>query len=237
MLRSSRIQRRTRKIRKHGWSNRTSSGRSDRAGTLDADSSAETQPLSTLVSWTTMTRCGRSKSITRRTGWNKTFKSGTYRVLQYGIVLRDYPKQFVSLATAKSVPTNVREFLSWAQRHYRIDVAASTVERKTSGPASAGTCPGGWKEFSREGSNTHFTRLTFKICCTGQKEERHPQRQDPATSSHQHTDHRRATHTTRTRQTYCVDCGTYIDSVPREILNAIKATRSASSNRNEEHGR
>ena len=36
------------------------------------------------------------------------------------------------------------------------------------------------------------------------------------------------------RKTFCVDCGTYIDSVPREIFNALEATRSASSNRNEE---
>ena len=32
----------------------------------------------------------------------------------------------------------------------------------------------------------------------------------------------------------CVDCGTYIDSVPREIYNVLEATRSASSNRDEE---
>ena len=76
-----------------------------------------------------------------RTGWNKTFKSGAYRGILYGMVLRDYPKQVVSLAKAKNVPTNMREFLSSAQRHYRIDVTASTVERKTGGPASAGTCP------------------------------------------------------------------------------------------------
>ena len=46
----------------------------------------------------------------------------------YGIVVRDYPKEVVSLAKAKSVPANMREFLSWAQRHYCIDVTASTVE-------------------------------------------------------------------------------------------------------------
>ena len=33
-----------------------------------------------------------------RTGWNKTFKSGTYRGMLYGLVSRDYPKQVVSLA-------------------------------------------------------------------------------------------------------------------------------------------
>ena len=48
-----------------------------------------------------------------RTGWNKTIKSGTYRGMMYGIVLRDYPKQVVSLAKAKSVATNMREFSSW----------------------------------------------------------------------------------------------------------------------------
>ena len=36
----------------------------------------------------------------------------------------------------------------WAQRHYRIDVTTSTVERKTGGLASAGACPGGCKDFS-----------------------------------------------------------------------------------------
>ena len=30
-----------------------------------------------------------------------------------------------------------------------------------------------------------------------------------------------------TRKTYCVGCGTYIDSVPRELCNTLEATRSA----------
>ena len=72
-----------------------------------------------------------------RTGRNNTFKSGTYRGMLYGVILRDYPKKVASLTKAKSVPTNMREFLSWAQRHYRIDVVAS-VERETGGPAAAG---------------------------------------------------------------------------------------------------
>ena len=95
-----------------------------------------------------------------RTGWNKTFKSGTYSGMMYGIVLRDYPKQIVSLTKAKSIDTNMREFLSWAQRHYRIEVTASSVERKTSGPASAGTCPGGCKEFTRKGFERAFHRAS-----------------------------------------------------------------------------
>ena len=156
-----------------------------------------------------------------RTGWNKSFKSGTYRGILYGIVLRDSPKQVVSLAKAKSVPTNMREILPWAQRHYRIDVTASTVGRKTGGPVSAGACPGGCKEFSRKGSNAHFIRVTCKICGTVRREERHQPRQGPATCSHRHIDHRESN--AHTRKTYCADCGTDIDSVPREIFNAVEA--------------
>ena len=174
----------------------------------------------------------RATEADHRTGWKKPVKSGTYGGMLYGIVLRDYPKQVVSLATAKGVPTNMREFLSWAERHYCIDVTASTVERKTGGPASAGACPGGCKEFSRKGSNAHFIRLTCKICGTVRREERHPLRQDAASCSHRHWDHRRSN--AHTRKTYCVDCGTHIDSAPREIFNTVEATRSAPSNRNEE---
>ena len=61
-------------------------------------------------------------------------------------------------------------------------------------------------------------------------EEHNPPRQDP--DSHRHMDHRGSN--AHTRKTYCVDCGTYIDSVPRKIHTALEATRSASSNRNEE---
>ena len=97
-------------------------------------------------------------------------------------------------------------------------------------PADA--CPGGCKEFSHKGSNAHSIRLTCKICGTVQKEERHPQEQDPAECSHRHMDHRGSN--AHTRKTYCVDCRTFNDSVPREIFNALEATRSASSNRDEE---
>ena len=36
------------------------------------------------------------------------------------------------------------------------------------------------------------------------------------------------------RKTYRVDCGTYIDSVPREFFDALEGTRSTSSNRHDE---
>ena len=54
-----------------------------------------------------------------RTVWNNAFRSGTSRGMLYEIVSRDHPKQVASLAKAQSVPTNMREFLSWAQRHCR----------------------------------------------------------------------------------------------------------------------
>ena len=36
------------------------------------------------------------------------------------------------------------------------------------------------------------------------------------------------------RKTYRVDCGTHIDSVPREFFDALEGTRSTSSNRHDE---
>ena len=77
-----------------------------------------------------------------------------------------------------------------------------------------------------------FVRLTCKICGTIRREERHPLRQDAASCSHRHWDHRRSN--AHTRKTHCVHRGTYIDSAPREIFNAVEATCSAPSNRNEE---
>ena len=77
-----------------------------------------------------------------------------------------------------------------------------------------------------------FIRVTCGMCGTVRSEERHPPRQDPASCFHRHTDHRESN--AHTRKTYCVDCGTYFDSVPCEIYNVPDATRSASSNRDEE---
>ena len=122
--------------------------------------------------------------------------------------------------------------LSWAQRHDRIGRNNIHLWNAKCRLASAGACPGGCKDFSHKGSNALFIRLTCKICGTVRKEERHPPRQDPATYSHRHTYHRGSN--AHTPQTYCVECGTCIDSVPREIYNALEVTRSASSNRNEE---
>ena len=129
----------------------------------------------------------RARRVERwRFPWHRTFESGTYRGMLYGIVLRYYPKQVVSLAKARSVPANMREFLSWAQKHHRIDVTASTVERKAGGPASTETCPGGCREFSPKGSNAHSigltctaTRLSYMFSSThGPRREQHMYEKD-----------------------------------------------------------
>ena len=92
-----------------------------------------------------------------------TFKSGTYPGMLYGIVLHDYPKQVLSLAMAKSVPANMREFLSWAQRHYRIDVTASTVQTQDKWASICRYVSRRiFEEFSHNGSNAHFIRLTYR---------------------------------------------------------------------------
>ena len=124
------------------------------------------------------------------------------------------------------------ELFSWAQRHYRIDVTAYTVERKAGDPTPVGPCRGGCKDFTDKGTNARFIRMTCKICGSIRNEERHPPRQDPASCFHRHTDYKGSN--AHMRKTYCVDCGTYIDSVPRLIVITLEAARSASPNRVEE---
>ena len=71
-------------------------------------------------------------------------------------------------------------------------------------------------------------KSSLKIRGTVQKERRMP-RLDPTSCSQRHTDHRESN--LHTRKIYRVDRGTYIDSALREIYDAYKAARSASSNR------
>ena len=117
---------------------------------------------------------------------------------------------------------NMREFLSWAQRHYRIDVSISTVECKSGGMASTGTCPG----------RCEVPGLRARSAVPLAKKNVKRLRQDTATYSHRHTSHRGSN--AHTPQTYCVECGTCTDSVPGEIFDALETTRSASSNCNQE---
>ena len=47
-----------------------------------------------------------------KTGWDKKIQERNVLCMLYGIVVRNDPKQIVSLSKAKSVPANMREFLS-----------------------------------------------------------------------------------------------------------------------------
>ena len=201
-------------IRVHGWPKRAFTKGISQRDTFDSDSFRLKK--GGTFDGHTMDDNGEPwlSETEHRTGWNKEFKSGTYRGMLYGIFLRDYPKQVVSLVKAKSVPANMREFLSWAQRHYCIDVTASTVERKTGEPTSAGPYPGGCKDFTHKGPNACFIRMTCNSCGTVRSEDviRHDKTLLYVFIATRSTGE--AMHT-RERQC-CVDCGTYIDSVPRE---------------------
>ena len=139
----------------------------------------------------------------------------------YGIVFRDYPKQVVSLAKAKSVPANMHKLLSLsrAQRQYRIDVTASTADGNTGGLASAGACPGGCKDFFSQRFERSFHHVDVQDVWYRSKG-----RTSSATTRPRFmfsSTHGSQGSNAHTRKTFCVDCGTYIDSVPREIYNAL----------------
>ena len=139
----------------------------------------------------------------------------------YGIVLRDFPKQVVSLAKAKSVLMK--------QRKYRIDVTASTVERKTCGPASAGACPRECKDFLTKIRTRTSLGARSVVPFRGKNVIRHDK-----TRLHVLIDTWTTGEATHTRARHTVSTGIYIDSVLLEIHSALETTRSASSNLNEE---
>ena len=52
------------------------------------------------------------------------------------------------------------------------------------------------------------------------QEERNAPTQDPDSCPHRHTDHRGSNKFVR--KTFCIDCGTYIDSVPRDLAKELQ---------------
>ena len=60
-----------------------------------------------------------------KSGWDTRFKSGVYRGMPNGVILRDYPKQVEPPIEVKSVSRNMREFLPGTQEHHRTDATTS----------------------------------------------------------------------------------------------------------------
>ena len=60
-----------------------------------------------------------------------------------GDVLRDYPKQVVSSIEAENAPANMREFLTWTQKHCHIDAKTSVSQRKTDETSFVVACSSG----------------------------------------------------------------------------------------------
>ena len=83
-------------------------------------------------------------------GWSKQFTTGSFRGMEWGIVLRDYPKKVLSIFKSTKVPEHMSEFLYWAHKHHRIDTTTPTVERKQP-ESSQGPCMDGCKEFLVKG--------------------------------------------------------------------------------------
>ena len=116
--------------------------------------------------WMTMTTPGLKKQTTDTAG------ASSSRWIPISVLLRDYPKQNSSLTKSKKVPELMSEFLHWAQKHYRIDPATSTLEPKQPEPSSHVVCMEGRKEFSRKGSAARFIQTTCKKCGALRSEER-----------------------------------------------------------------
>ena len=82
----------------------------------------------------------------RRTGWNQTFKSGTYHmVFRKELIFEIFRSTFYQWPSQRVCLLRCVNFSLGRKRRYRIDVVASTVERKTGVLAYSGACPDGCK--------------------------------------------------------------------------------------------
>ena len=90
-----------------------------------------------------------------KSGWNTRFKNGTYRGMQYGIVLRDYPKKVEPSIEVLSVSRNVRDFFPRTQGHRRVGATTSILQRKTGAPTYLLLCV-------RVGAKSYFARISSR---------------------------------------------------------------------------
>ena len=86
----------------------------------------------------------------KATGWVARFKSGLYRGMPNGVVLRDFPKKVEPPIQVKSVSRNMREFLPRTQEHHRIDATTSILHRKTGAPTFVALRPSECEELYRK---------------------------------------------------------------------------------------
>ena len=160
-------------------------------------------------------------------GWDTRFKSGVYRGMANGVVLRCYPERVEPPIEVKSVSRNMREFLPRTQEHHRIDATTAFLQRKTGAPALVALPPSECEELSRKFSKEYFVKTMRKIRGTVRKTH-HTSRLGSITGSKTRADP--GENSLQTRGIYRADHGTYIDSVLRGIYDAYKAARSTPSN-------
>ena len=142
----------------YGWSKRTSADRSARTDTFDSDSFRRSRHQE-------HSHLSRSHHGRQRRTMGDRSQSQEQNVQERNVSWYAVWNCFARLSETSCLTGQSKErrhkhgeCLSWAEGHYRIDVTASTVERKTAGLAPAGECPGGCKKFSHKGSNPHFIR-------------------------------------------------------------------------------
>ena len=84
-------------------------------------------------------------------------------------------------------------------------------------PSSAAECR---HENVHHKDSSRYLRSTCKDCGESWQEERNAPTQDPDSFPHRHTDHRGSNK--HVRKTFCIDCGTYMDSVSRDLAKELQ---------------
>ena len=139
------------------------------------------------------------------------FKIGAFTGKSFQEILRKYPQQITwcdeQVKKNKPLTAELQRFYAWAKLEQEED------EQLSGGPCSHA-------DFHNKGSSARYRRFTCKKCGLIWQEERNAPVNAPEKCQHRKTDHRGSTK--NIIKTFCLECGTTIESIPREIAAELE---------------
>ena len=177
--------------------------------------------------WTVVDEAGLPLSVPE--GGDRKFTLGLLRGRTFlDVTLKD-KLQYFSIRGSKKLNPEQIEYAQWVEDHFTAHKDRSAnggtidvwLTLKPAMPRQEGyikmACA--HPDVHHKGSSARYIRSTCNTCKKVWQEERNVPSQDSAQCQHRRTDHRGSNK--QVRKTYCLDCGTYIDSVSQAVVKSI----------------
>jgi hypothetical protein len=142
------------------------------------------------------------------------FKIGAFKGKKFPEILQKYPQQVKwcdeQVKKNRPLTAELQRFYAWAKLEQEED------EQLGGGPCQH-------SDFHNKGSSAKYRRFTCKKCGFIWQEERNAPTISPDECQHKRTDRRGSTK--NVVKTFCLDCGTTVESIPREVAEELQQER------------